>query len=166
MQAAAATGPLHAATPPAAAAAAPALDQVTKSKRASAQNVSNVIALVKNGHNDHEEDDAPRAAASASVSPRPAAADAGDVAAAGRGATPAAAAAAARATPAAEPPAAAAAAAAGAPCRYPGHEGVAFDDELVDVMTWRPDDGTLGLLYHGPEKDYSDAYTCGLPPCL
>ena len=50
-------------------------------------------------------------------------------------------------------------------CQYPGHEGVLFSDARTEVMTWRADDGTLGLLFHGSEREYMDRYACAPAAC-
>lgn len=43
---------------------------------------------------------------------------------------------------------------------YPGHEGVAVNDPRLSVNEWRSEEGVLGLLFTGSEKEYSDAYWC------
>lgn len=44
--------------------------------------------------------------------------------------------------------------------KYPGHDGVPTNDPRVTVSEFRAEEGILGLLFAGPEKDYSDAYWC------
>jgi hypothetical protein len=46
----------------------------------------------------------------------------------------------------------------GTTSNYPGHEGVAVNDPRVYVNEWRSEEGVLGLLFTGSEKEYSDAY--------
>ena len=162
-------------------------DPTSRSKRASAQNVSNIVALVRNGQQDDIDDVAsglrqqrlaapppldffsPRSAP-AVASPRPSSDDdRGASKVRGNSATPSSPKRAVTSTPALASAAGDDGAAQAAPAtnetasQYPGHEGVIFSDPRTEVMTWRAADGTLGLLFHATERDYADRYAYAPP---
>ena len=169
-------------------------DPTARAKRASAQNVSNIVALVRNGQHEDIDDvvsglQHQRLAAPPPLdffSPRPAHAaassrpssddDRGASKVRGGSVSPSSPKRGVTSTPAPlasavgdDGGAHAAPTAAEMAAQYPGHEGVVFTDPRTEVMTWRAADGTLGLLFRAQERDYADRYACApssVPPVV